>query len=309
MAFALGNGLVFNATTRTPYLHHADNNWTSLDLFGTLSKRTGRKALRYLTIYKAREGHCRVPATHKENGFRLGSWVDRQRQSKDAETLSEARRQQLDELGFVWDPLETDWAEGFRYLKMYKEREGHCRVPSTHKENRFRLGGWVVRQRQSKDQETLSEARRQQLDELGFVWDPFETDWAEGFRYLTIYKGREGHCRVPATHKENGFRLGGWVRKQRHAQTLSEARRQQLDELGFVWDPFETDWAEGFRYLKMYKEREGHCCVPGSHEENGFRLGQWVRRQRHRPVSEARRRRLDELGFVWDPLEGEQKVG
>src|SRR5262245_53287688 len=44
MGFDLGNGLVFNATTRTPYLHHAVSNSMSLDLFGTLWKRTGRKA-------------------------------------------------------------------------------------------------------------------------------------------------------------------------------------------------------------------------------------------------------------------------
>src|SRR5262249_1415487 len=44
MALVLGDGLETNAATRTPYLHHADNNWMSLDLFGTLSKRTGRKA-------------------------------------------------------------------------------------------------------------------------------------------------------------------------------------------------------------------------------------------------------------------------
>ena len=35
MAFASGNGFVFNAATRTPYLHHADNNSTSLDLSGS----------------------------------------------------------------------------------------------------------------------------------------------------------------------------------------------------------------------------------------------------------------------------------
>jgi superfamily II DNA or RNA helicase len=263
-----------------------------------------QEGLRYLTIYKEREGHCRVPATHKEDGFGLGSWVDRQRQSKDQETLPEARRKQLDELGFVWDPVQTDWAEGFRYLMIYKEREGHCRVRATHKENGFPLGQWVRTQRGNAD--TLSAPRRQQLDELGFVWDPVQTNWEEGFRYLTIYKEREGHCRVPSRHMENGFRLGQWVSVQRgNADTLSAPRRQQLDELGFVWDPFETDWAEGFRYLTIYKEREGHCRVPRSHEENGFRLGQWVNRQRHRMVSGARRQRLDELGFVWDSLEAD----
>jgi len=256
----------------------------------------------YLTIYKAREGHCRVPRNHMENGFRLGQWVSRQRHEQ---TLPEARRQQLDELGFVWDPHEADWDEGFRYLTIYKEREGHCRVPRTHKENGFPLGQWVSNRRQRT--QILSEARRQQLDELGFVWDPLQTDWAEGLRYLTIYKAREGHCRVPATHKENGFRLGQWVGVQRHkADTLSAPRRQQLDELGFVWDPFETDWAEGFRYLTIYKEREGHCRVPSTHKENGFHLGGWVsnRRQNKQTLSEARRQQLNALGFVWDARQG-----
>jgi hypothetical protein len=168
-----------------------------------------------------------------ENGFGLGRWVSNLRQRK--QTLPEARREQLDELGFDWDPLETDWADGLRCLRIYTEREGHCRVPHSHNENGFRLGQWVRVQRRNAD--TLSEARRQQLDEFGFVWDPFETDWADGLRCLRIYKEREGHCRVPPKHVENGFRLGQWVGNRRtKKQTLSEARRQQLDELGFDWD-------------------------------------------------------------------------
>jgi helicase associated protein len=143
----------------------------------------------------------------------------------------------LDELGFVWDPLETDWAEGFRYLTIYKGREGHCRVPRLHKENGFPLGLWVGRQRQSKDQETLPEARRQQLDELGFVWHPHKADWEEGLRHLITYKEREGHCSVPRAHKENGFSLGQWVTKQRkNKDALSVDRRQALEKLGFVWN-------------------------------------------------------------------------
>jgi len=47
----------------------------SLDLFGTRSKRIERRAS---AIYKEREGHCRVPRSHEENGFRLG------RKNKDA---------------------------------------------------------------------------------------------------------------------------------------------------------------------------------------------------------------------------------
>jgi Helicase associated domain len=118
---------------------------------------------------------------------------------------SEVRQQQLDDLEFVWEVLGTAWEEGFRYLRMYKEREGHCRVPAKDIENGFGLGRWVDRQRQSKRNLSLSEERRQELDKIGFAWEPFEADWEEGFRFLAMYKEREGHCRVPQSHKENGF--------------------------------------------------------------------------------------------------------
>jgi len=47
------------------------------------------------------EGHCRVPKSHKENGFRLGTWITVQRRNREA--MSDNRRQTLNELGFVWD--------------------------------------------------------------------------------------------------------------------------------------------------------------------------------------------------------------
>jgi Helicase associated domain len=79
------------------------------------------------------------------------------------------------------------------------------------------------------------------LDELGFVWDPLETDWEEGLAYLTIYKEREGHCRVPHAHKENGVHLGHWVARQRERRSrMSQERTQKLDELGFVWNARRT---------------------------------------------------------------------
>jgi Helicase associated domain len=117
-------------------------------------------------MYTEREGHCRVPLSHKENGFRLGQWVGNQRNNK---KIYAERRQRLDEIGFVWDHLAADWEDGLHCLRMYKEREGHCRVPQAHKENSFPLGRWVARQRQNKD--GLSEGRRQGLEELGFIWN------------------------------------------------------------------------------------------------------------------------------------------
>src|SRR5262249_40663081 len=114
-----------------------------------------------LEAYKLREGHCRVPDKYLEDGFRLGQWVGIQRGNE--ATISDERRQKLDELEFIWDAREAAWEEGFSYLKIYKDRNGHCQVPVNHKENRFGLGRWVDRQRQTK--EIMPAERRRRLDE------------------------------------------------------------------------------------------------------------------------------------------------
>jgi hypothetical protein len=126
--------------------------------------------------------------------------------------------------------------------------------------------------------------------------------WEQGLRYLRKYNAREGHSRVPSAHIEKGFPLGNWVHHRRRGRhKLPAERRRQLDELGFIWKPFEEDWNEGFAHLKAYSEREGHSRVPSRHIENGFPLGTWVGVQRSikDKMSAERRKRLDKLGFAW----------
>ena len=122
--------------------------------------------------------------------------------------------------------------------------------------------------------------------------------------HLKQYKARNGDCRVPKEYKEaDGYNLGLWVGTQRSRKSkLSSERRRRLDELGFVWNPFEGDWENGFGRLKQYKARVGNCLVPqGYKEADGYNLGNWARTQRasKSKLSSERRGRLDELGFVW----------
>jgi hypothetical protein len=263
-----------------------------------------------LEAFQRREGHCRIPALYRENGLRLGGWVDQQRQNK--RTLSGERRQRLDVLGFVWDPNDVDWEVGFGYLKRYKQREGHCRVAQAYKEDDgYGLGKWADHQRQKK--ESLSEERLRKLNDVGFDWDPLETAWEEGFRRLIAYKDREGHCCVPGSYKEeDGYRFGQWVISQRAKRsTLTPERQRKLDEIGFDWAPREGVWENAFRLLRRYKDREGHCNVPVAHKEDGFGLGQWVINQRARRnvLTAERLRKLDEIGFDWNPFEKEWEGG
>ena len=132
----------------------------------------------------------------------------------------------------MWDPIGTSWEGAFERLSNYKTREGHCLVPIDHEENGFPLGKWVFRQRQNKK---IPIERRRRLNTLGFVWRPFDSAWERSFAALIEFKNREGHCRVPDDHIENGINLG-WVGKQRAKKNLSVERRQSLDALGFVWN-------------------------------------------------------------------------
>jgi hypothetical protein len=156
--------------------------------------------------------------------------------------------------------------------------------------------------------------RRAQLDALGFVWDVLEARWEDGFRCLEHFHRREGHCRVPDKHREQGYRLGAWVSNQRTAQDkLAPDRRARLDALGFVWDVLADQWEEGFRFLELFRQREGHCRVPTAHRDpvTGFRLGGWVseRRKDQATMPPERRQRLDALGFVWNVLEDRWEDG
>jgi superfamily II DNA or RNA helicase len=252
------------------------------------------EGFRYLTIYNQRTGHCRVPIDHNEDGYRLGQWVDKQRQYQGS--LYEERQRRLNGIGFV---LDAAWDEGFCYLAIYQKRTGHCRVPALHKEDGYPLGQWLSVQRLSKG--TLSEERRQRLAKLGVVWDPHGTAWDEGFGHLQAFVDQYKHCRVPSEYRStDGYKLGGWVVRQRfNRNTLSLERKFRLTALEFDWEPLTKYWEDGVHYLMIYKEREGHCEVARSHKENGFALGQWVSNQRAKEntMTDERRQKLDELGF------------
>jgi hypothetical protein len=86
----------------------------------------------------------------------------------------------------------------------------------------------------------LSAERARRLEGLpGWTWDLFEASWVEGFARLLAFVEREGHSRVPGSYRDDGYRLGRWVIKQRQAYRhgkLDRERRARLQALpGWVW--------------------------------------------------------------------------
>jgi superfamily II DNA or RNA helicase len=259
------------------------------------------KGFLHLNKYVETEAHTKVPTKYKSSdGFRLGSWVHNQRRSKDQLTPKKILR--LDKLGFIWDPIEYQWEEGFLYLKKFVKQNGHTRVNLKYKlQSGYRLGRWVQRQRLN---ESLTPDKISKLEGLGFDFDRYKSKWEEGFSHLENYVEVEGNSKVPKRFKSpDGYFLGSWVNTQRRSkQTLTHKKVSKLNSVGFDWDPNQTDWEDNFSHLKKYFEANGHSRVPRSYKtEEGFLLGNWVSSQRVKKDSLTKEKigRLNDIGFVW----------
>ena len=135
--------------------------------------------------------------------------------------------------------------------------------------------------------------------------------WEKGFAALSKFLAREGHCCPSRHHVEAKFKLGPWVAAQRYRKDLVPLKRKRrLDAIGFVWDWRDLLWDRGFTALLKFKQREGHCRVPASHNEGNYKLGYWVSTQRRykkvykKEMSTQRKARLNKIGFVWIDTKG-----
>jgi hypothetical protein len=73
-------------------------------------------------------------------------------------TISNEREKILQDLGFAFQILETNWMERYQELVDFKKKSGHCKVPNRYKDNKS-LGYWVSHQREIFKQGKLSKER------------------------------------------------------------------------------------------------------------------------------------------------------
>src|SRR5262249_151585 len=100
------------------------------------------EGLEHFRSFVNEHNHCRVPAEYESSdGYKLARWMIKQRSRK--HTLTAKQEASLDALGFEWDPITTQWEEGFKHLQAYAEQYKNCRVPQKYKStDGHRLGGW-----------------------------------------------------------------------------------------------------------------------------------------------------------------------
>ncbi|KAL7467381.1 hypothetical protein ACHAXS_007623 [Conticribra weissflogii] len=219
-----------------------------------------------LKIFYDREGHSNFKRTITEADVvgmtedqakelkTLSWWTCRQRKFKRRGELEQYKILLLNRLNFNWDPHAgpgpEKWLKNYQYLKDFKAKYGHVKVPVKYAENK--LGSWLKTQitqyRNAKEgrQPCLSEERIRLLEEIGVSWGEkrITTPWDARFEDLVQFKARFGHANVPWQWKEN-IPLAQWVNSQRKKykdlmdgkrNNLTEDQITKLNDIGFKWN-------------------------------------------------------------------------
>ena len=142
----------------------------------------------------------------------------------------------------------------------------------------------------------LTPEYRKKYDDIGMDWD-IPPQWMYKYWVAVEYSEEFGNIDVPSgLGKYHDVWLYDWLKRNRlNKNRLHERQIALLDSIGMDWTIVDP-WEEKFKELVQYKEKHGHCDVPGDEGP----LGSWVAKLRERPPEGERKERLDALGFEWD---------
>ena len=122
-------------------------------------------------------------------------------------------------------------AKKFSELKEYKKENGNVDPTTRH----GALRKWCYKQRNFYKKDTLSQRRCDLLDNIGFNWDPIETEWQNKFSVLKEFTNKNEN---KSPNRKNNA-LEKWCLTQQMKQKkgkLSLERFELLNNIGFTWN-------------------------------------------------------------------------
>ncbi len=245
-------------------------------------------------------------------GIYLGKWCTAQRMQQRNGAMSSARKQKLDEIGFIWDQKEERWYHHYHLLIEYMKEYG--KMPSNDAVYQgYRLGAWCSAQRTMAGNGKLSAERKQNLDEIGFIWNQKEEKWYRYYDRMKQYIEKYGSfpTKKITNDCEELYDLYVWRFTQMHNYQqgyLSEQQIELLEELGFDFSKKSNadKWAENYEKLKQYIAEYGRFPTKSDAEIDVeiYKIYKWIswlrRKNEEGKLSEEQIRKMNALYFIWD---------
>lgn len=267
------------------------------------------EAVRY---YQA-HGDLNVPVNFISNGVRLGEWLCRVRRAVrhgEKSAVDDTRIGMLNELQMQWKTQsEFLWDALYKEAAQYFAKHGNLGVSAQYRTDKgHNLYRWLRTQRSAYACGKLSENEILMLEKIGMVW--VTSDWEKRFALAKGYYDEHGNIDLPCTYKLDGIDIGRWLSRLRlnyakNRDYLSQSQIDALNGIGMDWHSSDDKmWDSSFERAARYAEVHGNLdCEAAYKDEDGYKLGAWIFRQRANrdsgALSEERIDRLDKLGMVW----------
>ncbi|MFA6950353.1 MAG: helicase associated domain-containing protein [Lentimicrobiaceae bacterium] len=263
----------------------------------------------HLIKYKEEHGNTDVPAKYNEHQS-LAYWVRHQRMTYNQGKIDPLREQLLRLLEFNFRLLELhDWDIMFEKLIDFKIKYGHVRVTEGYYD--VPLFNWLMYQRKLNWRGKLAATKIKKLINLGVdMHNKTINQWDDKFAQLAKFKEKNGHLYV-CKHFGSDDQLINFVKViRRHQNKISDERRANLDNLGFIWNPgkqlsillnkkrADEAWLKRYEELKEYKEKFGTCRILKTSSTH-HSLAYWISVIRNNPdkLTPERLKLLDEIDF------------
>jgi len=211
----------------------------------SINERLFEEGFQATLVYKNNTDNANTYYNYKTpEGYPLGKWQSQQRTIYNKRNLSPNRIEKLENIGFIWDPLEEQFEKGFQETLLYKERTGNPNADARYKTSEgYPLGRWQSHQRENYKKGKLSTERIKHLEEIDFIWDQleerYEKPFEKGFQETLLYKESTGIPNAPQTYKTpEGYPLGHWQNTQRSKFRKGKLRPdkiKRLEDIGFKW--------------------------------------------------------------------------
>ena len=194
----------------------------------------------------------------------------------------------------------SSWKSFKELLIEFKNENGHCDVPTSHKLYKRCLN---LKKRYEKG--VLEEYQYNELTELGFNWEfSIYNDelWELMIKMLKEFVAIHGHANVPRSYKNT--QLATWVHTQRkNKDTMPKERKEKLLSVGFEFTLAkkrnDERWELMFKKLLEFKKEFGHTRVSSRYKDK--ELANWVNSQKKAykagKLTPERYERLVAIGF------------
>lgn len=118
-----------------------------------------------------------------------------------------------------------------------------------------------------------------------FCNSSFVDQWERMYALLLDYKAEHGNIAIPKREVYKGEKLGLWCQRQRddyscNKRTMTQEKVKKLSDIGFDFDPKETEWNRRYEQYLRYIEEKSTTYISKRTDYEGEHLGAWVETQR-----------------------------